>query len=78
MCVCVCVCVRVRARLNFPKTNGRTSIKLGAIDHHPEMSVIRGFVTDERGFYLKQKLVPDLLTSTSFVFLGSHYVIIND
>ena len=32
----LCVCLRA---------TGRTSIKLGTIDHHPGVSVMRGFVT---------------------------------
>ena len=56
VCVCVCVCVSVclcvcaRARVsacgpNSSKTTGRTNIKLGKIDHHPGVSVIRGLMS---------------------------------
>ena len=39
MFVCMCVC------LNFSETTGLTSMKLGKIDNHSGVTVIREFVT---------------------------------
>ena len=36
-------CLQVSVCFNFSEITERTGIKLGTIDHHPEVSVISGF-----------------------------------
>ena len=41
------MCFLTYVRFNAGETTGRTNIKLGMIDHHPGVSVIRGLMTSQ-------------------------------
>ena len=74
------VCMRVSIRFNFSQTVWRTNVKLATIGHYVRASVQRShgvitklmwfdlhFLTDENGFLLKQRPVPNLSPFKNFI-----------